>query len=222
MSTAPRMLPRPVLWTLLAAMLALLAASYRSTFASIAAKWFGDVTFSHGVLVVPIVLGLAWRKRAELAKAAFVPSWAGVLALAAASAVWLVARGAGVLVVEQLAATAMVAAVVLCVLGAGAARVLAFPLAFLFFAVPFGRGLVPWLMQITADISVMALKWTGIPVYRSDLIISIPGGDFEVARACSGLNYLITGVVLGTLYAYLTYSSLRKRLIFLAAAIVVP
>jgi EpsI family protein len=54
------------------------------------------------------------------------------------------------------------------------------------------------------------------------MILSIPGGDFEVARACSGLNYLITGVVLGTLYAYLTYSSLRKRLIFIAAAVVVP
>jgi exosortase A len=203
-------------------MLTLLAVSYRSTYASIVAKWFGDVTYSHGMLVVPIVVGLAWRKRAELAQVVLAPSWAGVVALAGASVVWLVARGAGVLVVEQLAATAMVSAVVMCVLGTAAARVLAFPLAFLFFAVPFGRGLVPWLMQFTADVSVTALKWTGIPVYRSDMILSIPGGDFEVARACSGLNYLITGVVLGTLYAYLTYSSLRKRLIFIAAAVVVP
>ena len=222
MVAAARALPRPAVLTLLVIMFALLAVSYRSTYGSIVAKWVGDVTFSHGMLVVPIVMGLVWRKRAELAQVAFVPSWAGVLALAAASAVWLVARGAGTLVVEQLAATAMVAAVVMCVLGLVAARVLAFPLAFLFFAVPFGRGLVPWLMQVTADISVMALQWTGVPVYRADMILSIPGGDFEVARACSGLNYLITGVVLGTLYAYLTYSSLRKRLIFLAVAVVVP
>ena len=106
MSTVARTFPRRAAWALLVTMLALLAASYRTTYASIAAKWVGDVTYSHGMLVVPIVLGLVWRKRAELARVDFGPSWTGVLALAAASMVWLVARGSGALVVEQLAATA--------------------------------------------------------------------------------------------------------------------
>jgi EpsI family protein len=134
----------------------------------------------------------------------------------------MVARGTGVLVVEQLATVAMVPALVLAVLGTRATRVLAFPLAFLFFAVPLGKGLVPVLMQLTADLSVAALKLFGLPIYRSGMFISIPGGDFEVARACSGINYLITSVVLGSLYAYISYRSWRKRLLFVAASVVVP
>ena len=98
---------------------------------------------------------------------------------------------------------------------------MAFPLAFLVFAVPFGRALVPALMQVTADITVTALKWTGVPVFRQGMLLSIPGGDFEVARACSGLNYLMTGVVLGTLYAYLTYTDWRKRVAFVAVTVAV-
>jgi len=77
-------------------------------------------------------------------------------------------------------------------------------------------------MQNTADIAAAALRLTGVPVVREGMILRIPGGDFEVARACSGLSYLVTGFTLGVLYAYLTYSSWRKRLLFMAASIVVP
>ena len=205
----------------LAMLLALLAISHRETLLAIGAKWFSDMTYSHGGLVVPICLWLVWRCRVEVAAVEWVPSWWGVVALAAASLAWLVARGAGVLVAQELAVVAMVSSVVLALLGWQAYGHLAFPLGFLVFAVPFGRGLVPNLMQVTADITVAALRWTGVPVYRNGMLLSIPAGDFEVARACSGLNYLMAGIVLGTLYAYLTYSDWRKRIAFVAATVAV-
>jgi exosortase A len=205
----------------LALLTALLGWAYRETALSIADKWLTDMTYSHGVLVVPISLWLIWRRRAALAAVAWQPSWWGIAALAVASFCWLVARAAGVLVIEQLALAAMISAVVLAVLGWPAYRTIAFPLGFLVFAVPFGRALVPALMQVTADISVAALSFTGVPVYRDDMILSIPAGDFEVAHACSGLNYLITAIVLGSLYAYLTYRGWGKGLVFIAAVVVV-
>ncbi len=205
----------------LALLLGLLAISHRETLLTIGAKWFSDMTYSHGGLVVPIALWLVWRCRAAVAAAEWAPSWWGVSALAAASLAWLIASAAGVLVVQQLAVVAMVSSVVLAMLGWQAYRQLAFPLSFLVFAVPFGRGLVPSLMQVTADITVAALMWTGVPVYRNGMLLSIPAGDFEVARACSGLNYLMAGIVLGTLYAYLTYPGWRKRIAFVAATIAV-
>src|SRR4026207_758168 len=109
----------------------------------------------------------------------------------------------------------------LAVLGWQAYRQMAFPLAFLVFAVPFGRALVPALMQVTADITVTVLNWTGVPGFPGGMLLSIPGGDFEVARACSGLNYLMTGVVLGTLYAHLMYTGWRKRVAFVAVTVAV-
>jgi exosortase A len=195
---------------------------YHATIASIVDKWQSDAAFSHGVIILPLSLWLAWRKRAELGQTRFVPSWWGVLAMLGCVATWVLARGTGVLVIEQFAVVAMVPAAVLAVLGVRAAAVLAFPLGFLLFAVPAGRGLVPVLMQLTAEIGTWALKLTGIPVYRSHMFITIPAGEFEVARTCSGLNYFVTGLVLGVLYAYLTYAGWKKRLLCVLAFIAVP
>lgn len=205
----------------LAVLLGLLALAHHETLRSIGSKWFTDMTYSHGGLVVPITIWLVWRCRKAVAEAPWLPSVWGVLALLVASLAWLVARAAGVLVVQQLAVVAMISALVLSVLGWQAYRRIAFPLAFLVFAVPFGRALVPSLMQVTADITATALKWTGVPVFRQGMLLSIPGGDFEVARACSGLNYLMTGIVLGTLFAYLTYTDWRKRIAFVAVTVAV-
>jgi len=207
---------------LLLAVLACVGWQYRETFGSIVHKWQDDSAFSHGMLIVPVSLWLVWRKRKSIAQTPASPSWWGVAAMLACVGVWLVARGTGVLVVEQFAAVAMIPAAVLAVFGPRVAALLAFPLAFLLFAVPFGRGIVPSLMQVTADIGTWALKLTGVPVYRSHMHISIPAGEFEVARACSGLNYFVTGLVLGVLYAYLTYSGWKKRLLCVLAFIVVP
>jgi exosortase A len=213
---------RKVLLGLLLAAFAVTGWAYRESWLGLPRIWSTDATFSHGYLILPIVLWLVWRVRREVAAVEWRPSLFGLLASGSCAAVWMVARGTGVLVVEQLATVAIVPALTLAVLGTRATRVLAFPLAFLFFAVPLGKGLVPLLMQLTADLSVGALKLFGLPVYRSGMFISIPGGDFEVARACSGINYLVTSVVLGTLYAYVSYRSWRKRLLFIAAAVVVP
>ncbi len=213
---------RSALVWLLVGSLGILLALYFDTYASIVAKWFSDAGFSHGVLVLPISLALIWRRRAVFADAEWRPDWLGLIALIACGGAWLLARGTGVLVVEQLAAVAMVPAVVLALVGRNATRTIMFPLLFLLFAVPFGQGAVPSLMRITADLTVTALHLSGVPVIRDGMMFSIPSGDFEVARACSGLNYLITGVALGMIYAYLTYASFWKRLAFTLAAIGLP
>jgi EpsI family protein len=43
-----------------------------------------------------------------------------------------------------------------------------------------------------------------------------------VVEACSGLRYLIASLMVGCLYAYLTYRSTRRRILFIAASVVVP
>ena len=202
--------------------LAAVAWAYGDSYAGIARIWDTNSSFSHGFLIPPLCLWLAWRKREQLAATAFTPSWAGVLFALALVALWIVSRGAGVLGAEQFAVIALVPALVLATLGWQASRVLAFPLAFLMFAWPVGHALVPYLMEVTADIATVALKLTGIPVHRSNMYISVPAGDFEVARACSGLNYVITGLALGMLYSYLTYASWRKRVLSMAAFAFIP
>jgi exosortase A len=195
---------------------------YRDTFLSMVAKWTDDSAFNYGYMIAPISAWLVWRRRHWLDGLQFVPSWTGTFAVAGAALLWTVARGTGVLVAEQIAVVAMIPGIVLAVLGWQAARALLLPLAYLFFMVPLGREIVPWLATMTADIATWALQVTGVPIYRTHLMIIVPGGWFEVAKACSGVAFLMTALALGVLYAYLNYQSWTKRAIAILVAAVVP
>jgi exosortase A len=204
------------------ATIAWLLAWYGETFASMVAVWWRSETFAHGLLILPISAWLIWTKRRALAAVQPVTCAWGVAWLIALGVLWLLARVAEVLVVQQFALIAMVSAMVLALLGPQVVRVLAFPLAFLFLAVPFGEGLIPPMMEFTADFTVAALRLTGIPVFREGNFFTIPSGNWSVVEGCSGLRYLIASFAGGCLYAYLTYRSLARRLAFVAAAIAVP
>src|SRR5688572_19345738 len=47
---------------------------YAPVFASLASDWDADEDRAHGVLIVPIAMYLAWRRRGDLRDAAVVPS----------------------------------------------------------------------------------------------------------------------------------------------------
>src|SRR5688572_15951574 len=213
-------------WTWLAASLggAFLAIGllYRETFASLVDVWLQSDTFAHCFLVAPISILLIWRRRHDLEVAPVRPSAAGPAAALVLTLLWLVARVANVQIGEQLAATMLIPAAILAALGIEATRRITFPLAFLLFAVPFGEGLIPMLMDFTAAFTVGALRLTGIPVLREGFYFKIPSGDFEVAKACSGIRYLIACLTLGVLYAYLSFHSWRKRLTFVAISVIAP
>jgi len=108
------------------------------------------------------------------------------------------------------------------VLGLAVAWEMAFPLAFLFFMVPVGEFMLPVFMEWTADFTVAAVRMSGVPVYREGLQFVIPTGSWSVVEACSGVRYMIASFMVGSLFAYLNYSSLKRRLIFCAVSILVP
>jgi exosortase A len=216
----------PVRWKLASAVLAAAIAAilvlYWPTAHSMVATWMDSTAFAHGPLIVPIVLALVWRKRAEIADLSPRPDYLGFALLAAAGFVWLVGAAGQVLVLQQYAMTAMIAAVVLAVAGRRVALALVFPLAFLLFAVPAGEAFVPRLMNWTADATVAALRVSGIPVYREGNFFAIPSGQWSVVEACSGLRYVIASLTVGTLFAYLNYRKSWKQVLFVAVAVAVP
>ncbi|MGV7206273.1 exosortase A [Oxalobacteraceae bacterium A2-2] len=218
---APALLPDAGLaWLGVCLLLWLLA--YMPTFRSMADIWLRSPTFAHGIVIAPLSAWLVWRQRAVLAA---VPrrSWPPGLALVAALGLaWLLAAAACVQVLQQYAATAMAAAIVAAVQGPALARALAFPLGYLLLAVPCGEFLVPPLIEFTARFTVAALQLCGIPVFRDNNYILLPGSSWSVVEACSGLRYLIASCTLSSLYAYLNYRSLRKRLAFMAVGLVLP
>jgi exosortase A len=197
-------------------------AIYRDTARSIAAIWGSSDTYAHGYLIVPIALALMWMKRRETAAISPRPDVLGFMLLAGCGFAWLAADAAQVQVLQHYALAAMIPASVLALAGRRVAWAIAFPLAFLLLAVPFGEAFLPRLMDWTAGFTVAALRLTGIPVYREGTYFAIPSGQWSVVEACSGLRYLIASVTVGALYAYLTYRAWWKRTLFLALSVAMP
>jgi exosortase A len=195
---------------------------YSQTAASIVAIWIRSETFAHGFVVVPLCLWLAWRRRDALARIAMRPWWWGLAFVFTAGALWLVASAASAGVVAQFALAFMLQAAVVTMVGLQAARVLAFALAFLLFAVPAGEFLVPTLVDWTGDFTIGALRLSGVPVYREGNHFIIPSGAWSVVEACSGIRYIIASVMVGVIYAAIAYRTSRRRALFIVASILVP
>jgi exosortase/archaeosortase family protein len=66
------------------------------------------------------------------------------------------------------------------------------------------------------------LDLTKVPALLEGRIITIPGGRWEVAEACSGIRYLLATVTIGFVYAAITYRTWRRRLAFLVASVLIP
>lgn len=203
------------------ALLSLLAFQHQ-TLAGMIDIWSRSETFAHGFLIFPIVLFLIWRRRAYLAQTPVRPDWRALWLLPGPGLVWLLAEVADVAVFKQLGFIAMIPLTVWALLGAAVVRQIAFPLFFLIFAVPMGEGLIPPLMDFTAVFTVGLIKLSGIPVYVEGTYFSLPSGNWSVVEGCSGIRYLIASVTMGTLYAYLSYNSLSRRILFILFAIALP
>jgi exosortase A len=220
--TLPLRSPAWLRFAPLALLLAAVFWLFRDTARDMVGIWLRSDTFAHALLVPPVSLWLAWRRRHELAGLPVRPMPWLLLPMLAACLLWLLGGLAAVDAASQFALVSLVVLSVPALLGWAITRVLLFPLAFLFFAVPFGQFLAPPLIDYTADFTVAALRLTGIPVHREGNNFIIPSGTWSVIEACSGVRYLIASVMVGTLFAYLNYRSLRRRLMFIGVSIVVP
>lgn len=194
---------------------------YQTTF-SMVSTWIRSETYTHGFLILPITFWLIWRRREVLSCYQLKANYIALIPLSLAGVVWMLGNLVDVLVVQQLALVAMLILGLWVVIGSRLCKMLMFPLAFLFFAVPMGEGLVPAMMEYTATVTVALVKLTGIPVYRDGLFISLPSGNWSVVEACSGVRYLISSITLGCLFAYINYASYKKRVAFIVVSAIVP
>lgn len=200
----------------------LLAVLYADTIASLAAIWSSSETYAHGYVVPAISLWLVWRIRHRILAMMPKASPLALVLLAGAALLWLAGDMVAVNVVTHIAFITLVILTVPAALGWAVARAMTFPLLFLYFAAPVGDFMLPWLMERTADFTVLALRLSGIPVYREGLQFVIPSGNWSVVEACSGIRYLIASLMVGCLFAYLSYRSARKRWLFMLVALLVP
>lgn len=212
---------RPALLAVVATIVAIVAV-YAETAGTIVDIWVRSETFAHGFIVVPIVGWLIWQRRAAVQAAVAKPFLPGLVLVLVGGAAWVAATLSDVQAGRQFALVFIIESAVLTVVGPAVVRAIAFPLAFLWFAVPFGEFMIPTMIDWTADFTIAALRASGIPVYREANHFVIPSGSWSVVEACSGVRYLIASTMVGALYASVSFTSFKRKVLFVAAAILVP
>jgi EpsI family protein len=172
----------------------------------------------HGPLIAAISAWLLLRSRAELAQTAMRPSLWGCIALAICCAASLLFWRSALQEPQLLLLPLLVLLTVLAACGGGAARVVAFPVGYLYFAEPAWRVLTWPLQALTVQAVRVLGPLVGLPVESSGTLLHLAHGvTFEVTPLCSGVNFLLVGLAVAALIGELQRASLRRRAALLAA-----
>jgi exosortase B len=202
-----------------------LALVFVPTFVRLSAGAWTEEAYSHGPIILAIVLWLFWTKRQVfLEDNGPRATVAGTLLLVAGLLLYVVGRSQSIDLFEVSAQIPVLAGVLLLMLGWRSTRKLWFPLLFMTFLIPL-PGFVIWALTGTmkALVSVAAeqlLFLFGYPIARTGVMIMIGPYQLLVADACAGLNSLYSLTALGLLYLYVTETGSRVRAAILLASIV--
>lgn len=178
--------------------------------------------FSHGQLIPFISMWLVWNKREEIRLTETFIWIPAIALLVGAVLLWFVGEVVELKLLGHIAYVTGVQSFILIFFGPQLYQRLLFPCLFLYLAIPVGHGLIPIMQDVTAQMSVGLLWLVGIPYELDGILITLPSGVYEVARACAGVRFLFTSIVTGFLLAYLVYSQWKKRILIVVVAAIIP
>jgi EpsI family protein len=190
--------------------------------------WTNSPMYSFGWLVPAISGWLLWSRRDRLAAAVAAPTPAtglGLFTLAVWALMVVAGRVGGILLLEQLAIPVAVTGLVLVFAGRPALAASWAAIAYLLLGIPlwdaFTEPLHLRFQLLSAGFAVSMLQALDIPVHGSGTFIDLPTMRIEVARACSGVNYLVAVLALGLPLAYLHLRSWWRRGLLIASALAI-
>lgn len=188
--------------------LAVAVVMYVPTFRYLWEKWNADAQYSLAFLV-PFVSGyFVWKKLPEARKLQRSPSLWGLAIIVLGLALHLAGVVLDVSGPSSVSLLLLLVGGCLYFHGPALVRLMAFPLAYTFFAIPIPGGLIDRLglpMQVFASASTAKLlQLFGLDVARAGIQLTVEGFNFEVAPACSGMSSLVALVGVTAVFAYIT------------------
>ena len=166
---------------------------------------------------------LVWERRAELAAATREGTWWGLPVLLAGIAALIVGDVGAENFLTRSSLIVILAGLVLLHLGTRIARILAFPLAYLFFMVPLPAivfyAIAFPLQGLAAENAAWALDLLGVPVLLDGNVIRLSQITLGVTEACSGIRSLISMLALAVAWAYLMIPGFWASAILVASAV---
>ena len=173
--------------------------------------------YSHGYIIGLLTIWLVWRDRNVLMT--FSEGWPfALLPLVGLSGLWLAATILTVGMVQQVTLAILLVCWGVATFGLGAARVLLPIGATFLLAVPVWDVLIRPLQLVTIMVSKFLLWVIRLPADVQGEFVTIPAGTIQIAESCAGLIYLLSGLVVGVLYAHVFAHGWRAKLAVLGLA----
>jgi len=210
-------------WWQAALLVAALGYLYSPILARLTEDWWNDADASHGFLVVPFSLFVAWHTRRQWERLPARPSWLGIPIVAGSLGLLVV----GVLGVEFFLSRSslifLVAGLTICFLGWQYFRALLFPWVFLLLMIPIPAIILNHvtlpLQLLASQIASTVLEFVGVPVLREGNVMQLASTSLEVAEACSGIRSLLSLVTLAVIYGYFLETRIYRRVLFAVSAV---
>jgi exosortase B len=214
---------RGLLWPLL--LVASFLAAYVPTILRLIEGPWQTEQEGHGPLIIAASLWLVWQSREQLKAVELAPAPVlGWTALLLGLLLMFLARTQDVLPAEAFSIIPVIAGCVLLSAGWPMLRILAFPIGFLFFAVPMpdwiiDAATVPLKVFISNSVTKI-LYAAGFPIAQNGVMIMIGSYQLLVKDACSGMNSIFALSAIGVFYAYAFRWDQKMRALILLVSII--
>ncbi len=188
--------------------------------------WDATPMYSFGYIVPFVSAYLFWSRRSALAHISPQPALSIGVPVVVLGLGFLFGGSLGAIqVAEQMAFLIALCGAVLILFGARFFKQIRVALAYLLLMVPFWDAFTEPLhlpfQRFSADLGVQMLQFVGIPAYHEGVMLYLPNITLEVARACSGVNYLVAVLALGVPLGYLYLPDLWRRVVLIVSAVVI-
>jgi EpsI family protein len=203
-----------------------LALVFRDPLMSMVQQWNASPMYSYGYTVPLISALLLWSRRGHFGTLQRNQArWIGALVIGVSLAMLAIGQAGAVQALGQIAFVAAIPGLVLFLFGPKHLLVAAPALAYLMFMVPIWDAFTEqfhWPFQNnSARLAVAIMQTIGVPVHRDGTFIALPNMLIEVARQCSGINYLVAVFALSLPLSFLRLRQPWRRATLVVAALVI-
>lgn len=199
---------------------------YGPVLIALVGQWLANDIYSYAFLV-PVISGYmiyAQYDRLEVLalKESLGPGW---IVLGGGLGLLIVGWVGHLLLIQEISLLVTIAGLVLIFLGMDALRVLWVPIAYLLFMMPVWGFLTDPLQMpsrlFSASVAAAMLKLTGLTIYQHGIYLELPKITLEVARECSGVNYLFAVAAIGVPLSLFYLHGWIHRVILLCSALAI-
>jgi exosortase len=202
-------------WMQMASIALLVGFLYWQVVADMAANWWNEESASHGLLIPPLALYLAWMRRRSISSEPAAPAAKGLWVTGFGCLVYLTGRLGAEFFLTRISLVIILAGLIWTFWGGVRLKKLGFPVLLLATMVPLPvlvwNALATPLQLFASDIATTLAQWLGVAVYRDGNIIHLADISLGVAEACSGLHSLSALMIGALLVGYLQLSSFGMR-----------